>query len=316
MIHSATSKNGRVFVIKDQDGNVIAQSWVWRNGQVLCFDNIEVPSKAIARGKAEGKSLASIIFDLYKKAASDLLIEDEKIYKRLLEEGKITQEQYQNLRLTMVTVGLGFNDIAEELKNRAHRTVSPLHPLEVKNIIEYEKHKGLYTSDSREQYVLAGEDKPTALGGSTLAVYTDDFPIYSDSNIPQEQKRVLASITDMQLIVNSSAPINAIAGDLDSKLVNIKAIIIPNLAIIFSDGEEIKIIGINVAVPKLGEEEQNAMARNQTLLQLKLAINQLKASGKSIDVSILPSNQLELYNEAIGISEEQVDSERGILNGK
>ena len=31
-----------VMNIKDNEGNIVAQSWVWRNGNTLCFDNIEV----------------------------------------------------------------------------------------------------------------------------------------------------------------------------------------------------------------------------------------------------------------------------------
>ena len=42
--HAVTSTNGRVFVIK-KDDEVIAHSWVWRNGDLLCFDNIEISKK-------------------------------------------------------------------------------------------------------------------------------------------------------------------------------------------------------------------------------------------------------------------------------
>lgn len=39
--HALTSKNGRVFVVK-KDDQIIAHSWIWRNGNLLCFDNIEI----------------------------------------------------------------------------------------------------------------------------------------------------------------------------------------------------------------------------------------------------------------------------------
>ena len=39
--HALTNKNGRVFVVK-KDNQIIAHSWLWRNGNLLCFDNIEI----------------------------------------------------------------------------------------------------------------------------------------------------------------------------------------------------------------------------------------------------------------------------------
>lgn len=43
--HATTSKNGRILVVKRND-RLLAHSWIWRNGNVLCLDNIEV-SKTI-----------------------------------------------------------------------------------------------------------------------------------------------------------------------------------------------------------------------------------------------------------------------------
>ena len=42
--HALTSKNGRIFVIK-KDNEIIAHSWIWRNGNHICFDNIEISKK-------------------------------------------------------------------------------------------------------------------------------------------------------------------------------------------------------------------------------------------------------------------------------
>ena len=42
--HALTNQNGRIFVIK-KDNEIIAHSWVWRNGNHLCFDNIEISKK-------------------------------------------------------------------------------------------------------------------------------------------------------------------------------------------------------------------------------------------------------------------------------
>lgn len=60
--HALTSKNGRVFVVKQGD-TIIAHSWIWRNGNLLCFDNIEI-----------SKSLNEVEFlDIYLNAANEII---------------------------------------------------------------------------------------------------------------------------------------------------------------------------------------------------------------------------------------------------
>lgn len=40
LVDGCTSKDSRIFIVR-KNGELIAQSWVWRNGNVVCFDNIE-----------------------------------------------------------------------------------------------------------------------------------------------------------------------------------------------------------------------------------------------------------------------------------
>ena len=42
--HALLSKNGRILVIK-KDDELLAHSWLWRNGDLLCLDNIEISKK-------------------------------------------------------------------------------------------------------------------------------------------------------------------------------------------------------------------------------------------------------------------------------
>ena len=42
--HALTSKNGRILTVK-KNGELLAHSWLWRNGNVLCLDNIEISKK-------------------------------------------------------------------------------------------------------------------------------------------------------------------------------------------------------------------------------------------------------------------------------
>ncbi len=60
--HAVTSKNGRILVIK-KDSELIAHSWIWRNGDLLCLDNIEI-----------SKSISEINFlDVYLKFADEII---------------------------------------------------------------------------------------------------------------------------------------------------------------------------------------------------------------------------------------------------
>lgn len=68
--HALTSKNGRVFVVK-KDNEIIAHSWIWRNGNHICFDNIEV-----------SKKLSKIDFLNIYLEASNKLIEETFRYER------------------------------------------------------------------------------------------------------------------------------------------------------------------------------------------------------------------------------------------
>lgn len=60
LMHSLTNKNGRILVVK-KDGKLVAHSWLWRNGNVLCLDNVETDLKEIN------------FIEVYEKFASDML---------------------------------------------------------------------------------------------------------------------------------------------------------------------------------------------------------------------------------------------------
>ena len=52
--HAVTSKNGRIFVVK-KNNEIIAHSWIWRNGNHLCFDNIETSKNIRTSSKKHTK---------------------------------------------------------------------------------------------------------------------------------------------------------------------------------------------------------------------------------------------------------------------
>lgn len=61
-IHSYQNMNGTTYVV-EKHGRVVAQSWTWRNGQTIVFDNIELLSK----------DYKDTIVKLYQKVADQLI---------------------------------------------------------------------------------------------------------------------------------------------------------------------------------------------------------------------------------------------------
>lgn len=121
--HSMQSKNGRTFVVY-YDGNFLTQSWVWRNGDVICFDSVEAGSPIHGRYEDDIK-----LVDVYKEAAN-----------AMMNISKNNEDDIQ--RVKVVTVGKSdytFNDLTDFEGNVPR-------PLE----------GNVYVYDSSSQRILAG----------------------------------------------------------------------------------------------------------------------------------------------------------------
>ena len=142
--HSAINKNGSVFVIEEVDnyGNpvkVIAQSWVWRNVDRLCFDNIEMVDDYVKEN-----NLQETIIEIYEQAGYLILEKDEKYLLSLLEEKKITQDVFDTWILKDITVGLNYTELLEDIldKKPKAKIVKPLGDK-------------LYSDAEKEQVIIA-----------------------------------------------------------------------------------------------------------------------------------------------------------------
>lgn len=88
--HSLTSKNGRVLVVK-KDNEILAHSWVWRNGNLLCLDNIEISKKINCVD----------FFDVYLQVADELIK---------------TSYQSEGIESCIKNVTIGFTNFDKEIK--------------------------------------------------------------------------------------------------------------------------------------------------------------------------------------------------------
>ena len=86
MLHSATERNGSEFIIEkiDPKGDskaIMSQSWVWRNGNRVTFDNVEIPATIIQSNLVEGGF--DKLMDIYVEAAKKIVETDRKKLKRI-----------------------------------------------------------------------------------------------------------------------------------------------------------------------------------------------------------------------------------------
>lgn len=127
--HSMKSVNGRTFVVY-HEGNFLCQSWLWRNGDVVCFDSVEAGSATHGAYSDEIK-----LVDVYKSVASEIIS---------LSAGEEDELQ----RVKVVTVGK--SDFRFPDLKRVEGVVA--RPLE----------RDVYVYDSSTQSILAGEvpEKP------------------------------------------------------------------------------------------------------------------------------------------------------------
>ena len=157
MRHSTTSPNGRVLIVQDKTGKVLSQSWLWRNKNVICFDNIE----AVQKDSDNKKVVSTEILKAVKQAAKDFVeadkigitkYEKEKIEEIEKEKDSISKQEYDekiaNLKkeikgqqLNKVTVGVGYTDIS-------------LSGLKTDDENKYPEENVAYIADSRSQLIL------------------------------------------------------------------------------------------------------------------------------------------------------------------
>lgn len=312
MAHSMTSQDGRVFVIKDPVGNIVAQSWVWRNGNVLCFDNIEIPDKAFERADLPRENFANEVYAIYKQAAQELIEQDKEIYNKLLSSGQITKQEYDDLVLAKVSVGLGYNDIAESLKTNASLdkgNIARPRPYEAPVSLN----RGLYTNDSTTQYILKGSETHEPLNlYATLPVHHDEFIIYDDSNFT---KKDLYHLQRLELLTkkDKSSLLTQIDSEEETNLVTslafsynlnpktTRVIYNTNIALIYDYDDTTIHLGDILYNRNIGLNRDKDIT-DVICLQVYFALKQIKGN-KDIDVSKLNKTQLDIYNASKDVKE-------------
>lgn len=327
MEHSMVDKNGRVFVVRNEEGEIVAQSWVWRNNNVLCFDNIEIPEKALEKSRKESRKreFTDEIYEVYKQAARELIEKDQEVYKNLLETGKITLEEYESLRLGKVTVGLGYNDIAESIKRNSEFDSSLLtRPLPFQAPVKLRS--GLYTSDSNTQYILEETEGRNEEEKETLPVHNDLYTLYDDSNFTEKSLITLEKLemitkddplyldTAMSSEIDSNHLVTGLARNYNLNPETTKVVMNPNFAIIYDTTSSQVRIGDLQFNTKIKTPDKEIDISDIVKIQIRLALDQI-SYDKEIVLSNLNQNQQQMLEKAKSLTDE-IDKERGVSHAR
>lgn len=139
LYHSISNKNGRTFVVR-KDGELIAQSWVWRNGNVLCFDNVET----------RGNYSQDALLEAYQKASEELI-------------ELSNQSENETESLKVVTYGT-----SESRMSRPEKTFEGTLPKVLESVG--------YSDAKYEQCILAERKHKSLYYGDVVARYEDPRP--------------------------------------------------------------------------------------------------------------------------------------------
>ena len=143
LYHSISNKNGRTFVVRKY-GELIAQSWVWRNGNVLCFDNVQ----------ARGSYSYDTLLDVYQKASGELL-----------EISNQSENETESLKV--ITYGT-----SESRMSRPKKRFEGTLPKVLENVG--------YSDAKYEQCILAETEHKDLYYGEVAARYEDPRPLISE----------------------------------------------------------------------------------------------------------------------------------------
>ncbi len=138
LYHSAQSKDGRIFVVR-KNGELIAQSWVWRNGNLVCFDNVET----------RGSYSYDDLLETYKKAAKNILSISSK--------DEDTKEQ-----IKLVTFGGSYSRIA-----------LPKEQVSKNKLMTPRVDNWIYCDAKYNQYILDSNGENELYYGDVKAQYKD-----------------------------------------------------------------------------------------------------------------------------------------------
>jgi len=276
MLHSMKEKHGRVFVVRDESQRIIAQSWLWRNGDTICFDNVEIPISA------DNKENQDAIYAVLKKVAKELCDKDAEVVARLLEEGQIDEETAKRMRAKKVTVGKGNTDIDEIARNDNEELEDDecKEPIGVNKYYKGTDEEKLYISDSREQVILYKEENYKKEENQVnISIHFDDNTTKNCLELTNSELRMMRNIEEE---VQEDSKIDTIVGLLEQyevKPEELNAVIGTDWFMLYSEKDE------DITVHKVLKSPSSGIMR-KSIKEQRQAVQMLMDKGKNISMEV------------------------------
>lgn len=141
LMHACINQDSRIFVIK-KDGEIVAQSWVWRNGNTICFDDIEIAGVSFKN--------ASKFLQAYEQASKEIINISQ-------------QKEPEDKKIQLVTIGRKNSKIELRGTNLECEKL----PLPI--------NRNIYTDADEEQVIVAtSDDYEKPLEYDVDAIYKDE----------------------------------------------------------------------------------------------------------------------------------------------
>ena len=240
------------------------------------------------------------------------------MYKELLENGNITQEQYDALLLGKVTIGLGYNDIADAIK--ADKTI---HEDTDKVGVKGTDRLPYPYTDASTQYTIAEREDTIKSKHENLYVHQDDVPVYDGTNMSstvlftmkrmeQATKRDNLAYLSERSDEASKRIINSIAREYGFDPDSTKVMATARIALIYSKDKDKIRIGDLLSSPLKEDlnEEQKQKATAHIMYQVKKALKQIGVQNSKVDISSLSKEQQQMLQSVMQEIEKEND-ERG-----
>ncbi|MDD2469846.1 MAG: leucine-rich repeat domain-containing protein, partial [Bacilli bacterium] len=201
MEHASFSEHGRIFLVRNKEGEILGQSWVWFNNNTLCFDNFEAssiyknsmdPSISLKGSFTKHKDSVKRIYEMAAKAvieeANETIIQMEK---------QNPDKDYESSKIKSVTLGMAHDDsnfLDKFKKVDLDKIVLPPNDLGFKP----------YT-DAERQVLIAGEEVTEKRGVPNEPLFRDKREVkkYSGNSIDEDVIAKLKRIEDAGLKENT-----------------------------------------------------------------------------------------------------------------
>ncbi len=184
------------------------------------------------------------------------------------------------MKLSKVTVGMGYNDIKDAIVLELEKDFENVKPHEFCSVIDFSSN--LYL-DSREQYILKEDltnEKKAQTESSPLYTYHDTFAIYSEENIDIYKKQVLSEMLEEEIDRNENL-FEELEDVYEIKKENIRIVMNYNFAFILEEQQG------NIFIKDVCFMEDKELDREEEVYeQMSYAYSDLKEKYKNVIIAM------------------------------